>query len=177
RLDEHVAELGERQPGFEADLDRVLGQHVRDREVLADIAQEVEQVEWFEPVRVVGHDRAARPREVEEPLELWPDRGDVGLDLLARLQVALRRAPGWVADHARPATDKGDRPAAVALEPDQAEDRDEVTDVEPRPGWIEADVGGDLAIRREPRLEAVRRGMELPPPAHLGDEPGRSLFE
>ena len=35
RLEGHVAELGERQPALEALLDRVLGQHVRDREVLA----------------------------------------------------------------------------------------------------------------------------------------------
>ena len=45
RLEEHVAELGVRQAGLEPVLDRILGQHVRDREVLADVAQEVEQAE------------------------------------------------------------------------------------------------------------------------------------
>ena len=42
-LQEHVAELGEREPALEPDLDRVLGEHVRDREVLAGVAQEVDQ--------------------------------------------------------------------------------------------------------------------------------------
>ena len=42
-LQQHVAELGERQPALQAHLDRVLGEHVRDREVLAGVAQEVDQ--------------------------------------------------------------------------------------------------------------------------------------
>ena len=42
-LQEHVAELGERQAALEAGLDGVLGEHVRDREVLARVAQEVDQ--------------------------------------------------------------------------------------------------------------------------------------
>src|SRR6266545_4284868 len=41
RLEEHVAELGVRQTALQPALDRVLGQHVRDREVLADVAQEL----------------------------------------------------------------------------------------------------------------------------------------
>ena len=41
--------------------------------------------------------------------------------------------PGRVADHPRPAADQRDRPAAVALELEQPEDRDEVADVERRP--------------------------------------------
>ena len=65
RLEEHVAELGERQAPLEPDLDGVLGQHVRDREVLADVAQEVDAaVIGAEPVEVVDHDapRAARSK-------------------------------------------------------------------------------------------------------------------
>ena len=45
RLQQHVAELGEREPRLEPHLDGVLGEHVRHREVLADVAQEVEQAE------------------------------------------------------------------------------------------------------------------------------------
>ena len=62
RLEEHVAELGERQAALEPDLDRVLGEHVRHREVLAGVAQEVDQRQLAEPVEVVDHDRAARAR-------------------------------------------------------------------------------------------------------------------
>ena len=74
-LEQHVAELGERQPALQADLDRVLGEHVRDREVLAGVAQELDQRELAEPVEVVDQDRAGPRREVEEALELAPDRG------------------------------------------------------------------------------------------------------
>ncbi len=132
RLDEHVAEFGERQAGLEPHLDRVLGEHVRDREVLAHVTQEVEQADRLQPLRVVVHDRAARPTEVEEPLQLRSDRGHVRLDLLARLQVALGGASRRVADHARPATDEGDRASAAELEPDEPEDRHQVADVQPR---------------------------------------------
>src|SRR5207247_6669668 len=74
-------------------------------------------------------------------------------------------------------TDQGDRPAAVALEPDQPEDRDEVPDVEPRRRWVEADVGRDRPVRGESRLQPVRRSMELPAPAHLRNEPRRPGIE
>src|SRR5262249_38982894 len=71
---------------------------------------------------------------------------------------------------ARPATDQCDRPAAMALQVDEPEDRDEVADVEPRPGRIEADVAADRPAVRETRLEAVRRGMEHASPAELGQQ-------
>ena len=55
RLQEHVAELGERQAAVEPHLDGVLGEHVRDREVLPDVAQELDQAERAQPVEVVDH--------------------------------------------------------------------------------------------------------------------------
>jgi hypothetical protein len=73
RLDQHVAELGERQAAVQPRRDRVLGEHVRDREVLADVPQPVDQPDLAEPVEVVHHQRAAvagRRGEVEEALEL-----------------------------------------------------------------------------------------------------------
>ncbi len=62
RLQQHVAEFGERQAALEPDLDRVLGEHVRDREVLAGVAQEVDQRQLAEPVEVVDHDAPRRRR-------------------------------------------------------------------------------------------------------------------
>src|SRR5439155_12005127 len=78
---------------------------------------------------------------------------------------------------ARPATAQGDRPVAVGREQDQGEDRYEVPDVEPRRRWVETDVGGDRLVRGESRLQPVRRSMELPAPAHLGNEPRRPGIE
>ncbi len=69
-------------------------------------------------------------REVEEPLELAAQGRDVRLERLAVEQVPLGRAAGRIADHAGPAADHGDRPAAEPLEPQQPEDRHEVADVE-----------------------------------------------
>ena len=132
RLEEHVAELGERQPALEPDLDRILGEHVRDREMLAGVAQEVDQRQRSEPVEVVDHDRARVGREVEEPLELDPDGRDVGFERGDVEQVALGGTARRVADHARPATDDRERPAAEALQAEQPEDRHEVADVERR---------------------------------------------
>ena len=98
--------------------------------------------------------RRAR-REVEEALELAPGSpATFALELLAVEQVALGRAARRVADHPRPAADERDRPAAVPLEVEQAEDRDEVADVERRPGRIEPVVGRDRPAGRQARRRA-----------------------
>ena len=99
-------------------------------------------------------------REVEEPLELAADRGDVRLERLAVEQVPLRRPPRRVADHPRPAADERDRAAAVALELEQAEDRHEVADVERRRRRVEAVVAGDRPAGRQPGRQARRRRVE-----------------
>jgi hypothetical protein len=177
RLDEHVAELGERQPALESHLDRILREHVRDREVLAHVAQEVEQRDRLQPAQVVLHARGVRPVEVEEVLELESHRRRVRLDHVRGLQVALAGPAGRIADHPGAAAHERDRAPAVALEVDQPEDRHEVADVQPRAGGIEAVVGGDLALGGEPGLEAIRRGVKHPAPAELGQEAGRTWFE
>ncbi len=127
---------------------------------LPTVAQEVEQLERAEPGVVVGHQRPGRTVEVEEALELGPDRGGVGDDHLAGQQVALGRGARRVADHPRAAADERHRPAAVALEMEQPEDRHEVADVERRPGRIEADVAGDRPRIAQPggQARAWRRG-------------------
>ena len=117
-------------------------------------------------------------REVEEVLELPPDRLDVREPAVSRSRRhALRRSTGRVADHAGAAAEQRDRQAAVPLELEQPEDRHEVADVERRSGRIEADVAGDRAAGREPRLQAVGGGMEHAPPAQLVEEPGRAGIE
>ena len=87
-----------------------------------------------EPVEVVDQDGAARARrEVEEPLELAADARDVRLERVAVEQVALGRTARRVADHPGPAADERDGPPAVALQPQQPEDRHQVADVERMP--------------------------------------------
>ena len=58
RLEQHVAELGERQAALQPHLDRVLGEHVRHRRSACGVAQEVDQRQLAEPVEVVEPHRA-----------------------------------------------------------------------------------------------------------------------
>ena len=71
------------------------------------------------------------PGEKSRNRSSWPRiAATFASSVVAVEQVALRRAPGRVADHPGPAADQRDRPAAEALQAEQAEDRHEVADVE-----------------------------------------------
>ena len=173
RLEEHVAELGERQPALQPDLDRVLGEHVRDREVLAGVAQEVDQASGSSQSRLLTI-TAPEPGVKSRNRSSWTaDRRDVRLERLAIEQVPLRRPTRRVADHPRPAADHGDRPAAEPLQPEQPEDRDEVADVERRARRVEPDVPADRSPRRQASRQARRRGVQDPPPFEFGQQSAR----
>ena len=89
------------------------------------------------------------PGEKSRNRSSWPRIAvDIRLERVAVEQVALGRAPGRVADHPGPAADQCDRPAAEPLEPQQAEDRDEVADVERVARRIEPVVAGDRRAGR-----------------------------
>ena len=97
-LQQLVAELGERDAivAAETPLHRFLRHHVVHGEVLADVAEEIEEADRAQPVDVVGHARGvARRLEVEKAFELRADALRVGFDLLERQQVALRRSCRW----------------------------------------------------------------------------------
>jgi hypothetical protein len=71
-LQDHVVELEEGQLvlALEPELDRVHRQHAIDREVAADLAQEVDVVERRQPFGIVGHQAAGRcVAEVEKARE------------------------------------------------------------------------------------------------------------
>ena len=115
------------------------------------------------------------PSNDEEPLQLGADSDEVRLERLAVEQVAFGGRPGRVADHARPAADEHDGPAAPLLEVDERRDRHEVADVERRAGRIEPVVGGDLPAGRQtrPRVPASRRGRGPASAARRGTRGGR----
>ena len=98
---------------------------------------------------------------------------DVGLERGRIEQVALRRPPRRVADHAGPATDDGHRLAAGALQTEQAEDRHEVADMKRRAAGIEPDVAGDGPAGRQPIGQSGRRRVQDPPPLELGQQVDR----
>ena len=140
-LQQHVAELGVADAGvgaFQAAFYRVLGQHHVDREVLADVAQEIEIAEPAHPVEVVDQQRACgRPFEIEKQPHLF-DAGDVArrvstsklrnlllshFDIrgqhLDREQIALFALAAGIADHAGGAADQRDWPMSGLLKSSQ----------------------------------------------------------
>jgi hypothetical protein len=62
----------------------------------------------------------------------------------------------------------------VALEVEQAHDRDEAADVERRSGRVESVVPGDRPAARETGRQTGRRRMEHPAPFELGEEAGKA---
>ena len=137
-LQQQVAELGvghavRREPS----LDGLARQHDVDREVLADVAQELQRGLAAGPVEVVRDERAGRRAvELHEPLELAPDPvgplGD-GRDAVERALARVAR----IADHPGGAAREHDRPGARLLEPAQREQRDEVARVQAGRGRVE----------------------------------------
>ena len=95
---------------LEAALDRLLGHHVVDGEVLADIAQKIEEADRPQPVDVVAHQRGVgRPGgEVEKPLELPANPLRVVLDLLEGQQRSLLALSARIADETGAAADERD---------------------------------------------------------------------
>ena len=74
-LQDLVAELGEREPfvAVQPGRHRFLGQHPAHPEVLADVTQEADGVEFRRPVEVVDHQRSEWAIEVDVVLDLGPD--------------------------------------------------------------------------------------------------------
>ena len=85
-LERHVAELGEREAALEPDLDRVLGEHVRDREVLADVAQVVDQRPLPSQSSLSPSALRRAGREVQEALQLAASRHVADERLASRLR-------------------------------------------------------------------------------------------
>ena len=73
RLQQHVGELGVGDALFQPVPHHVASQHPIDREVLADVAQEVEHWHRPCPVKVVDDPCGVLPREVDKTLDLPPN--------------------------------------------------------------------------------------------------------
>ena len=142
-LQQLVAELGERDAGLHAFLHAVLGHHVVDGDVLAHVADEIEEEVVLHPVVVVEYlGTVDGVVEVEEARKLPLDAVDVVLYLVGGEQFALGGLEGGVANHAGGAADDGQRLVAGHLEVLEQHDGDEVADMEAVGGGVDADVGG-----------------------------------
>src|SRR5690606_35853795 len=119
RLEERVRELGERDAALlarDAALHRLLGQELVHGEVLADVAQEIDEREPTQPVEIIAHARGVRLRlEVQKVLELRAYALGVLGDLLLGEELPLGGLPGRIPDEPRATSDEGDRRVARAL--------------------------------------------------------------
>ncbi len=156
-LQQHVAELGVGDAlALEASPHRVAVEHDVDREVLADVAQELDRRHLRGPGQVVLDDGAGgRLVELDEPLELAADPvgplGD-GVGGVERALAGLAR----IADHAGRAAGQHDRPMSGLLKPPQRQQRHQMAGVQARRGGVEARIDGDGSAR--PALRPARRG-------------------
>ena len=178
-LEHHVVEFEEGQLvlAVETELDRIHRQHAVDREMLADVAQEVDVVERRQPFGVVDHDGGVGPAlEIDELGEGGLEALLVGLDLIVGEELAQLVLARRVADARRAAAHQRDRPVAGLLEPAQHHDREEIADVIARRRAVVADIGGDHALGQR-RIEPVRVGALVEEAAlgHDAEEIGLEL--
>ena len=146
-LEQHVAELGERQPRFESRLHRLLLQHDVHREVLADVAQEIDHALLDQPLGVVQQQRGrGTGAEFQKPRGLVAHAMHVLADFFLGEQRALARLPRGIADQAGPAAHQHDRPMAGALQIGEQHQRHEIAELQRGCRRVEAAVGGDRSL-------------------------------
>ena len=172
RLEQHVAELGIAQPAvgpFQPALHRLLRQHDVHREMLADVAEEIEEAETAHPVVVVRQDRGdVTAVEVEEPLQLPGHALDVALEDLDREQLPLFAFAAGIANHPRGAAHHGDWPVTGPLEAPKDHQCHEVTDVQTVGRGIESDVHASRPFRENSRqIGIIGRLVDQPAPAEF----------
>lgn len=164
-LQQLVAELREADAGLaaEAIFYTVLGDHAAEREVLADVAQKIEEADRRGPIGVVDDPRGiSSGGKIEESPELDADSAVIVGELLAAEQIAFGGLAARVSDHAGSAAGEADCVMTRQLKAAQRQLRHQVTDVERVPGRIEA------AIKRDrPRAQALGERSKV---GAIGDE-------
>ena len=173
RLQQLVAELGVADPAcLQPGLHRFPVQHPVDREVLADVTQELEHRHRPGPVQVAHDQRAGLARvEVEEPGHLAADPLDpLGHDL-TRVEHPLGRLAARVADQPGRPADQPDRAVPGELQAAQRHQLHQVPDVQPGRGRVEPAVDRDPAgLQRLAQLVDIGRDGEQAPPAEFVDD-------
>ena len=167
-LEQHVAELGVGDAllgALEAGLDGLLGDHLVDGEVLADVAEEVDEAVAAEPLGVVEQQAlglARRRRQVEEAARAGPG-SPRGWPASCSAESRGRSSDLPPGSPIRPGAAAGEQDRAMAgeLQPAQGEDAEQVADMQAVGGRVEAGVGG-----RRPGVEQRPERFV----AHLVDE-------
>ncbi len=177
RLQEHVAELGVRDAGalaLEPRTHGVLLDHLIHGEVLAHVAEEVEEAQRLQPFGVVDQNGPPRTSEVEELLELGPHAFEVGLDLLGGEEVALLVLPTRIADESGRATGHGNGPVPRSLEPAQVAQLQHVADVQAVGRRVEPAVTSQGVPVEASEQARIRRLVDEATEFEIGGEPGHA---
>ena len=172
-LQQHVAELGERDAVFalfQPGAHRVALDHLVDRKMLADVAQEIHQVQGHQPIGIVQHERPVVRRKIEEPAQLHADPGAVLLGLLFCQQGSLGALAAGIADQAGPAAHQHQRPVAMALGVGQRHHGNEAAEVEAVGRRIEADVHGAASLAEKGVQVVAGHGLQEAAPTELLEE-------
>ena len=134
-LEKLISELRERQTvagsTVEALLHALLSHHIVDRDVLADVAHEVEELIVLHPVVVVDQLSLVRlvAIEVEELRHLLLDSLLIVVERVTVEEVTLEALAGRVTNHTRSATDEEERLVAAALQMAQHHDAAQMADM------------------------------------------------
>ncbi len=154
-LKQLVGELGEGDARVEAGLDDLPGEHLRDREVLADVAQELHDAHLAGPVEVVDGHCGVLAVVGHEGGELGADLVDPPGDDLGRVEGALPGLLG-VADLAGGAADEQQRAQPGPLEAAGGHHLHQVAHVQTHGGRVEPDIERDRA-----RVEVLAQCVEI----------------
>lgn len=175
RLQQHVRELGVRDAvlALHTGSHRFLGHHLIDREVLADVTQEVEGTHRRSPVRIVDESRSMGSVEVEDFLQLLLHLSDVVSQRLAIEQVAFLTSPAWIAHHSGGSTGEYHRAMSGQLEPAQHHLTEKVARVERIGRRIETDVHPDRSGRQPfAKSRSVSRIVDETACIEIGEQGG-----
>src|SRR4029077_12059791 len=174
-----VAELGVADPArLQPGPDRLPAEHLAHREVLADVAEELQGRQPRRPVQVADDQRrVGLGAEVKETGYLAADPLHPLGDRLPGVEHPLGRLAAGVPDQPGRPADQGDRPVPSQLEAAHGEQQDEVADVQPGRGRVETAVQGDRSrVERLAQLAEVGGLRDQPAPGQLVDDVGHRLI-
>ena len=148
RLQNLVSEFREGNTGVQAAGYDIFSQHRVDIEVLAEVAQEIQQCQIFGPVIVVDETDVSRTVGQEQFFHLSGQSICILNDLIHRLQNPFLALSAWVADRSGRAADQDDGSVSCQLESLQYDERDQMSDMQAVACRIDAAVKADLLILR-----------------------------
>ena len=118
--------------------------------MLADLAQERNIFEGIEPIGIVDHHCVGGSvPERQESLEYLADRGNIGVDVLSRKQLAAFILARRIANLGCTSAHQDDGLVPGLLQPTEHHDLHHRTDMQRRRGRIETDIGGDDLLHRK----------------------------